>query len=293
MFISYNKTMLSIVIGILIRIISNSCSNVFQKILTQSGEKSSIVNFYTYLGLTLLTVPLIKPFCISEELLINVLLMGFLGATGNYCIIKALSLGELSTLAPINSYKPIIAMLIAFFYLGEIPSACSILATVLIIVGTYFVFQAGDIIPTQNKKTKNLFYTRSIIYRILALIFSGAEAVFIKKIILTAGVSNTLFLWALSGFIFTSLFIFVSKYKPTLPSNKYQFYLILAVWIMQYSTNYVFSKINVAYALAFFQLSTLLSVFLGVNIFGEKNFKQKIIGASIMLAGAIILQQSV
>ena len=48
-------------------------------------------------------------------------------------------------------------------------------------------------------------------------------------------------------------------------------------------------KINVSYALAFFQLSTILSVFLGVNIFKERDLKNKIIGSLIMIFGAICI----
>lgn len=58
---------------------------------------------------------------------------------------------------------------------------------------------------------------------------------------------------------------------------------------MQYSTNFVFARMNVSYALALFQLSTLLSVFLGVNIFNEKGLKKKIAGSIIMITGAVIL----
>jgi drug/metabolite transporter (DMT)-like permease len=61
------------------------------------------------------------------------------------------------------------------------------------------------------------------------------------------------------------------------------------VGIMQYSTNYVFSKINVAYALALFQLSTILSVLLGVNIFREQNLGRKIISSLIMILGAVLI----
>jgi len=70
---------------------------------------------------------------------------------------------------------------------------------------------------------------------------------------------------------------------------RYQFLLIIAVGIMQYSTNFVFERMNVAYALALFQLSTLLSVFLGINLFKEKGLKKKLAGSLIMIAGAVIL----
>ena len=269
--------MIFVLSAILTRILSNSYLNVFQKILTNSGNKPSVVNFYTYLGLSVLCLTLIPLFnlTLSSELIINFLIMGLLGALGNYYIIKALSLGELSSLAPINSYKPIVALIIAFFYLKEIPSVIAVLGILLIIFGTYILFESGE---KYNKS--------AVFYRVLALIFSGTEAVFIKKIIILTNIPTSFALWAISGLFFSMLFVFLSKHKINLPPLKYQGLLILSVAIMQYSTNYVFSKINVSYALALFQLSTLLSVFLGVNLFQEKDLKRKLVASFIMLVGA-------
>ena len=112
-------------LGILTRILSNSYLNVFQKILTNKGQNSSAINLFTYLGLCLTCVWFLSVFSLS--ILPLVLLMGCLGALGNYFIIKALSIGELSTLAPINSYKPIVALIFGIFYLKEIPSFSSLL----------------------------------------------------------------------------------------------------------------------------------------------------------------------
>lgn len=261
--------------GIIIRIASNSYLNVFQKILTNKGQKSSAVNFYTYLGLSLLCVWFIKDIPVTA--IPFAALMGVLGAVGNYFIIKALSIGELSALAPINSYKPVVALIFGIIILQEIPSFSSICAIALIITGTYFVLNRGEC----SKK--------AILYRVIALVCSGTEAVFIKKIITLTDTTTCFILWALTGLIFASMFLLVSKHKPVIKDFKYQIFLILAVGIMQYSTNFVFSKMNVSYALALFQLSTLLSVFLGVNIFHEKNLKKKILGSIIMIIGAVIL----
>ena len=267
-------------LSVFIRIISNSYINVFQKILTNNGTKSSVVNFFTYTGLSILSLLILNNtnLNLSKEILINLLIMGFLGALGNYFIIKALSIGELSSIAPINSYKPIVAMIIGFLYLGEIPSTAAILGIFLIIFGTYFLYT-----------DKNFKQYKSIFYRILALIFSGTEAIFIKKIIILSSVTEAFIYWAFSGFIFSLMFIAFSKNKLHFPNVKYQTFLILSVAIMQYTTNYVFSKINVSYALALFQLSTILSIFLGANIFKEEDFSRKIIASLIMLLGAVII----
>lgn len=266
--------------GVLIRIISNSYLNVFQKILTNNGQKSSVINFYTYLGLSVCGLCFFNRIVFTDEILVNILIMGFLGALGNYFIIKALSLGDLSAIAPINSYKPLVAMGFGFLYLREIPNINAIFGIMLIIFGTYFVLWS---------KSETKINKIAILYRVLALVFSGTEAIFIKKIILLSNITNAFFLWVFSGLIFSFLFVLISRHKPKIKSLKYQSLLVLAVGIMQYSTNYVFAKMNVSYALALFQLSTILSVFLGVNLFKEENFKEKLVGSVIMVIGAVII----
>ena len=168
-------------------------------------------------------------------------------------------------------------MIIAFLYLNEVPSLMATGGILLIIIGTYILHNIG-----KYNKT-------AVFYRVLALIFSGTEAVFIKKIILLTNIPTSFALWAISGLIFSCLFVISSKHELKIPSVKTLALLILSVAIMQYSTNFVFSKINVSYALALFQLSTLLSVFLGVNIFKEDGLKRKVIASLVMILGAIII----
>ena len=51
----------------------------------------------------------------------------------------------------------------------------------------------------------------------------------------------------------------------------------------------MFKNMNVSYALAIFQLSTILSVILGWKYFNETDLKKKLLGSAIMVAGAVIL----
>lgn len=265
--------------AVIARIFSNSYLNVFQKLLTKKGEYSSVVNFYTYLGLSIIALILCPSPLFNISFLKDILIMGFLGALGNCFIIKALSCGELSTLAPINSYKPIVALIIGAFILNETPNLVALLGIFLIILGTFLL---------GNSK---IFYNKATLYRFLALIFLGTEAIFIKKVILLSDVNSAFLFWVLTGLIFSSIFVFISKHPLKLEKTniKYQLVLICLVAIMQYTTNYVFSKINVSYALALFQLSTIVSVFLGVNVFKEDGLTKKLIAASIMLIGAVII----
>lgn len=271
--------MFNLLIGIFIRIFSNSYLNVFQKLLTQKGEHPSGVNFYTYLGLTLIGISVCPHPLYTEGLWTDILTMGFLGATGNYFIIKALSSGELSTLAPINSYKPVIALIISFLLLKEIPGAQEGMGIFLIILGTLVL--GGS----------KILYNKATIYRFIALILLGTEAVFIKKVIISTDINSTFLYWVATGLFCATIVSIFSKHQLKIKTAniKYQLILITMVALMQYTTNYVFARMNVAYALALFQLSTITSVFLGVNIFKEKGLVKKLIAASIMISGALLI----
>lgn len=271
--------MLSLIIGILIRIFSNSYLNVFQKLLTKKGEFSSVVNLYTYLGLTIIGLLFIPNLIFTPQMLPYILTMGFLGALGNYFIVKALSCGELSTLAPINSYKPIVALVIGFVVLKEIPGLQEVFGIVLIIAGTLFL--GGS----------KILFNKSTLYRFIALVLLGTEAIFIKKVILLSNVNSAFLYWVSTGFVFALIFAISSRHPLKIQKENIfnQLLLIFAVALMQYSTNYVFAKMNVAYALALFQLSTIISVFLGVNVFKEEGLIRKLSASIIMLIGAVAI----
>ena len=58
---------------------------------------------------------------------------------------------------------------------------------------------------------------------------------------------------------------------------------------MQFSTNVVFARMNVGYALALFQLSGVASVVFGFVFFREQNILRKLFGSLIMSLGAAFI----
>lgn len=111
-------------IAVLLRIILNPLGNVFQKQLTIKGTNPLFVNFLTYFSLSVISII----FAISvnwhnlpKQFWIYSVLVGITGALGNGFLIRALQLGDLSVLGPINSYKSVIGIFIGVLLLGEIP----------------------------------------------------------------------------------------------------------------------------------------------------------------------------
>ena len=221
----------------------------------------------------------------------NVLLAGIVGAFGNWFLVEALKCGELSVLGPINSYKSIVSVIFAFLLLGEIPAILQFLGIFLIIFGSYFIFDGSG-----EKISPKIFLRRDIKFRLLALVFTALEAVFIKKIILMSDILTSFVLWCFFSAVFSFVILVFIKskialnfYISTKRNLKDFLTLCLCMFLMQFSTNIVFEKMNVSCALALFQLSSLLSVFFGWRYFSEKNLKRKILGTIIMILGSIVV----
>ena len=203
-------------VAIILRVLSNPLGNVFQKQLTNRYNPPLLINFLTFL--------LLSVFCIIPAIQVRWLelpfefwkyciLAGIVGATGNGFLVKALQCGDLSVLGPINSYKSVVGIIVGIFLLGEIPNLWGIAEVHLVK-------------EFKRIKIRDLFS---------------------------------------------------------------YFYLVLCIGTMQYTTNYVFDHMEVGYALALFQLSTIVSIFLGYRIFKEENITKKLIGSVIMVAGSVMI----
>ena len=203
-------------VAIILRVLSNPLGNVFQKQLTNRYNYPLLINFLTFLLLSVFfIIPEIQvrwldlPF----EFWKYCILAGIVGATGNGFLVKALQCGDLSVLGPINSYKSVVGIIVGIFLLGEIPNLWGIAEVHLVK-------------EFKRIKIRDLFS---------------------------------------------------------------YFYLVLCIGTMQYTTNYVFDHMEVGYALALFQLSTIVSIFLGYRIFKEENITKKLIGSVIMVAGSVMI----
>lgn len=287
-------TQLLVILAVTLRIISNPLANVFQKKLTLRGQNSLFINFATYglLSLACLFMAFdVSWFNLPKDFWAYSILGGAVGGLGNAYLVKAVEHGDLSVLGPVNSYKAVVAMIIGIFLLGEIPNLWGLAGVGLIIYGSYFVI--GTMPEGFSWK---VFKRKDIQYRLLAMVLTAIEAVFYKKVILASSATIAFIGWCFFGWLFSGIVLkiwSVSMMQELKKSNIKTFlYLILVVvciGIMQLATSFSFEYIPVSYALAFFQLSVILSVFLGYKIFKETDIRKKLIGSVIMILGAIII----
>lgn len=94
-----------VMIAIAMRVLSNPLANVFQKQLTSKGLHPLMVNFITYFLLSLFCVTLAfftRIPSLGKDFWVYSILVGVFGAVGNGFLVKALQMGDLSVLGPIN-----------------------------------------------------------------------------------------------------------------------------------------------------------------------------------------------
>jgi drug/metabolite transporter (DMT)-like permease len=282
-----------LIIAILIRIFSNPLSNVIQKQLTLY-QHPFFVNFISYALLAITSLVLVLQYPLHElpkGFWVYAVLGGAFGAFGNGFLVKALELGQLSILGPINAYKSIVGILIAFILLGEIPNLWGFLGVFLIIMGSYVVLKRP-----QEKFSLNIFRSEAILFRFLALALTGTQAVFDKQVILHSNLTLAFVSWCFFGALFSIpvLYLFKVDFKNEwrkIDKHAVVKYTLLSISIaiMVISTNYTFSQMQVGPALALFQVSILVAVFFGYRIFKETDLQKKIIGSLVMIAGSLLI----
>ena len=116
-----------------------------------------------------------------------------------------------------------------------------------------------------------------------------------KKSINCSSAEITLIFWALITLpvMFFVLLMNLSKTKANISimavNKKNYFFLIIIYLMMPYATLWCFKHSLVSYSLALFQLSSIITVFLGYRYFNEERIKKKIFCSILMIIGAMLI----
>jgi drug/metabolite transporter (DMT)-like permease len=287
-------------ISVATRIIANPLSNVFQKQLTQRAANPVFIIAVVHALLTLICLPFLfvpeaQKILLGPEVWVNMVTCALLAVAGNVLLVYALKSADLSVLGPINAYKSVISLVLGIFLIGELPTPLGVAGTLLILVGSYFVVDGAVDQPRSNAFVR-FFRDKGIQLRFAALGLSATEAVFLKRAILLSSPWTTFVLWSVLGLPIAAaaaaLLLREKVHDDALVlRNHWRTYLSLAVTtgVMQLSTVLTFGKLQVGYSLALFQMSTLISVFLGYHYFQESQIRKRLFGSIVMVGGAVLI----
>jgi drug/metabolite transporter (DMT)-like permease len=282
---------------VLCRILSNPVSNVFQKLLTRRGADPLFIILLTHTLLSVICLPVVLVLAphLSRTFWVNIAIVAVLTVAGNTLLVAAVKLSDLSVLGPVNAYKSIISLVPGMILLGEFPGRMGIAGMGLIVAGSYFIVDKNVAEPQRNVFVR-FFTERGVQLRFAAMTVSAIEAVFLKKALLNSSATITFLLWAVLGCICAAIAVPLIGVKDIarqrqIVSADLPIAMLLAAstGAMQLCTIIVLAGFQVGYALALFQTSSLVSVFLGHHVFKEKNILERLGGSVVMVAGAVVI----
>lgn len=282
---------------VVVRIIANPLSNVFQKLLVREQATAIFVVGATY---GLLSVPCMGifvtcPLPAAFDFWLNMVIATILAMAANVLIVQALAVSDLSLIGPVNAYKSIVSLVPGWLILRETPTPMACSGIALIVAGSHLI--AYKFPGARRSLFDGFFGDRGVQFRLAALVLSATEAIFLKRALIVASPILTFAVWAVAGFV---LFIITAPVCGGRREAVAQGRILQQLWpsflalaattgLMQLSTLIVLQGFQVAAALALFQTSALLTVLLGWKVFRERHFQKRFLGALVMVAGAVLI----
>jgi len=108
---------------------------------------------------------------INSKTLIFLILSGMATGGSWLCYFKALQLGNVNKVTPIDKSSTVLTMILAFIILGESITVYKIIAMIVIGTGTYFM------ITRKNVEAKNVEGNKWLIYAIISAVFASLTSI--------------------------------------------------------------------------------------------------------------------
>jgi drug/metabolite transporter (DMT)-like permease len=285
------------ILAIITRIIANPVANVLQKQLAQRSAEPLFIIAATHALLTVPALPILLAQPSGPPGMVfwtNILIAAGLAVAGNALLVHALRSADLSLLGPINAYKAVLSLVLAVVLIGEVPTGFGLLGVTLIVAGSYFVVDraAGQ---ARSSAFRQFMRAPGVQLRFAALVCSATEAVFLKRALLLSSPIMTFLIWTVLGVPVAATAAALLRIGIAAETRRFRrewrTYLWLAAMtgLMQLTTLLTFGKLQVGYSLALFQLSTLITVYLGHRYFQERNLPRRLLGSLVMVLGAALI----
>lgn len=209
--------------------------------------------------------------------------------------LQAIKLSALSLLAPINSFAPAFTTFIAIFILNEVPAPKKLLGILIIVLGSYFL-NIKDVKRGILSPIKRLFSDKGVKLAFVANFLWAVTPIFQKQAIFQTTPITPLFA-SFAGVIFVTMlvtpYILKKESKQIVPAIKQNIGWLIVIGffgtLAQLAAFITFSQTNVGYAVAIFRISAIFTILFGAVFFKEKRISERLLGASIMIAGTLLL----
>jgi len=253
-------------------------------------------------GVNLLALPLLGLFAFaltpqipSMDILFVLGIVGsaVLNVVAQLASTRALKLADVSLVMPLLTFSPVFTVIIAAFFLNEIPSVQGLIGVGFVLIGAYWLTRKADVgwfAPLNSRA-----FTPAILLVLLPGLLWSITPLFEKTAIqhtnpesprLAAFAANSLLTLLLTPLV-------IMRRKTSIAGLfHYRWELLLSgliagiAPILGYTA---FSLGFVGYVTTLFKLSALMSVVLGFVFFKETGMAQRLPASIIMVIGAILI----
>lgn len=226
---------------------------------------------------------------ISIKTWIFLILSGITTGASWLCYFKALQLGDVNKVVPIDKSSTVLTIILAFIFLHENITLLKLAAIILIAVGTYLMIQKKKSENVATKKGKSW-----LVYALLSTLFASLTAILGK--IGIDGVESNLgtAIRTVVVLIMAWVVVFVTKNQhsvKTVPKNELLFICLSGIatgasWLCYYKA---LQDGLASVVVPIDKLSILVSIAFSYIVFKEKLSKKSAIGLCLIVIGTLFM----
>lgn len=225
---------------------------------------------------------------IDGKSLVFLILSGFATGASWICYFKALSVGDINKVVPIDKSSTVLTVLLAIVCFGETSNlAVKLIATAILAVGIFLM--------VEKKQAEQKSDRRSwMVYAVLSAIFAALTSILAKVGI--SGVESNLGTAIRTGVVLVMAWIIVfakGKQKEINYIDKKELLFIAlsglatgASWLCYY---YAIQNGSVSIVVPIDKLSILVTVVFSCFVFKEKLSKKALVGLCLMVTGTLLM----
>jgi len=305
--------MLWILLSLLGAVTNASYFIIIKRYITTLDPKVLTGFGFTCGGLLLLAFSAIRGFPdIGQDFYSAVVITAILNIISLSLIFKALSSSDLSLSIPMLSFTPVILIGTSYLLLHEVPSVSGVAGICIIVIGSY-VLNISSADEHLLDPVKSMLRNRGSWYMLIVAFLFAVSINFDKIAMLN---SDPFFGMALTVLAIGMAFVLMSAYSlisgrnsslqkavdcaypepvtqsPAFPQREYLALAILIgafVSIEAASINVAYTLQIVPYVIAIKRLSIMFVVLYGTLVFSEQETGKRLMGAALMVTGAIVI----
>ncbi|WP_429221579.1 EamA family transporter [Methanobacterium oryzae] len=273
-----------------------SMKEVFSKKGLKDVDEYIITWAFGFFALPFLALPLVffKTPNLGSAFWLALIIGGILNLLATVFHMKSIKKSDLSVTVPLMAFTPLFLLITAPLIIGEYPTLLGIIGVVLIVIGSYVL--------NFNDKEKGYLtpFKAMLEEHGPRLMLVAAFLLSLSSTVDKIGVLNSSpIFWAFSVHIFTTLTlapILLYEIENHLKISSTELKILISIGIFS-ALSIIFqmtaiSLTLVAYVIAIKRTSIVISVLLGHFIFKEIDIKERLLGASIMIIGVILITLS-